>query len=62
RHAVYLWPFMPGKAEELWKALGAPDSPGELDFSGLDELDPTGWKVQKGAALFPKAEPAPQPG
>ena len=56
RQAVYLFPFMPNKAEELWKALGAPGSPGEMRFSGLERLDPTGWKVQKGPSLFPKAE------
>jgi methionyl-tRNA synthetase len=57
RQAVYLWPFMPGKSEELWKSLGAPGSPGELRFSALERLDPTGWKVNKGPSLFPKAEP-----
>jgi methionyl-tRNA synthetase len=56
RQAVYLWPFMPNKSEELWKSLGAPGSPGEMPFSALERLDPTGWKVAKGASLFPKAE------
>jgi len=56
RQAVYLWPFMPNKAEELWKALGAPGSVGEMRFTGLDNLDPTGWKVEKGTSLFPKTE------
>jgi methionyl-tRNA synthetase len=56
RHAVYLWPFMPGKAEELWKSLGAPGSPGDLSFAELNTLDPTGWKVDKGPSLFPKKE------
>jgi methionyl-tRNA synthetase len=56
RQAVYLWPFMPGKSEELWKSLGAPGSPAEIGFNRLEKLDPTGWKVQKGASLFPKAE------
>ena len=56
RQAVYLWPFMPMKAEELWRSLGAPGSPGEMRFSELDRLDPTGWKVDKGPSLFPKAE------
>ena len=59
RQAVYLSPFMPNKAEELWKSLGAPGSPGEMRFNRLDNLDPTGWKVNKGPSLFPKAEPAP---
>jgi methionyl-tRNA synthetase len=56
RQAVYLFPFMPNKAEELWKSLGAPGSPGEQRFSRLEKLDPTGWKVEKGPSLFPKAE------
>ena len=56
RQAVYLSPFMPNKAEELWKALGAPGSVSEMRFSGLDKLNPTGWKVQKGPSLFPKKE------
>ena len=56
RQAVYLWPFMPNKAEELWKALGAPGSVGEMRFTGLDNLDPTDWKVEKGTSLFPKTE------
>jgi methionyl-tRNA synthetase len=60
RQAVYLWPFMPGKSEELWKSLGAPSSPGETGFKALDRLDPTGWKVEKGPSLFPKKEPQPQ--
>jgi methionyl-tRNA synthetase len=60
RQAVYLWPFMPNKAEELWKALGAPGSVGEMRFSGLDRLNPTGWKVDKGPSLFPKNEAEPE--
>jgi methionyl-tRNA synthetase len=56
RQAVYLWPFIPNKSEELWKSLGAPGSPGEMRFSTLDRLDPSGWKVAKGPSLFPKAD------
>jgi len=56
RQAVHLWPFIPGKSEELWNSLGAPGSPANTGFSGLDNLDPTGWKVQKGSPLFPKTE------
>ncbi len=59
RQAFYLYPFMPNKAGELWKSLGAPGSPGEMRFNRLDNLDPTGWKVNKGPSLFPKAQPAP---
>jgi hypothetical protein len=45
---------MPQKAAELWSQLGGP---GELEaqrFSNLLSLDPTGWRVAKGDALFPK--------
>jgi methionyl-tRNA synthetase len=59
RQAIYLWPFMPGKSEELWKSLGAPGSPDKTKFEGLKRLDPTGWKVEKGPSLFPKKETAP---
>jgi methionyl-tRNA synthetase len=57
RQAAYLWPFIPRKAEELWKSLGAPGSPAKIGFAGLEKLDPTGWKVSKGDSLFPRAEP-----
>jgi methionyl-tRNA synthetase len=60
RQAVYLWPFMPGKSEELWRSLGAPGSPGEIRFKGLERLDPTGWKVEKGPSLFPKKDTQPE--
>jgi methionyl-tRNA synthetase len=60
RQAVYLWPFMPSKSEELWKSLGAPGTPSETAFAALDKLDPAGWRVQKAAGLFPKAESAQQ--
>jgi len=59
RQAVYLWPFMPNKSEELWRSLGAPGLPGERRFSQLERLDPTGWKVVKGPPLFPKADLVP---
>jgi methionyl-tRNA synthetase len=60
RQAVYIWPFMPNKAEELWKALGAPGSVRDMRFNRLDELNPTGWKVEKGPSLFPKKEAEPE--
>ncbi|HEX9383870.1 MAG TPA: class I tRNA ligase family protein [Gemmatimonadaceae bacterium] len=59
RQAVYIWPFMPGKAEELWSSLGGPGSLREMRFDQLEKIDPTGWKVQKGPSMFPKAEAAP---
>ncbi len=55
--AVGLAPFMPAKAEELWAALGAPGRAGAVRFDALAAVDPTGWRVTKGAALFPRPEP-----
>ena len=51
-------PFMPERAEELWRQLGGTGSVHEQRFDRLDEIDPTGWKVTKGASLFPKEAPA----
>jgi methionyl-tRNA synthetase len=60
RQAVCVVPFMPGKAEALWEQLGAPAAgrarAGEVLFAELPTLDPTGWRVAKGAALFPRPE------
>jgi methionyl-tRNA synthetase len=56
RQAVYLWPFMPSKSEELWRSLGAQGSPRDLGFSAVDKIDATGWTVEKGPSLFPKKE------
>jgi methionyl-tRNA synthetase len=52
--AAHLCPFMPGKAEELWRQLGAPGSVHQQRFASLGQLDPTGWQVTKGPPLFPK--------
>lgn len=57
RQAVYLAPFMPRKAEELWARLGAPGTACGTLFAAADVLDATGWKVAKGAGLFPRFEP-----
>jgi methionyl-tRNA synthetase len=56
RHAVLLFPFMPGKADQLWRSLGAPGSIEDQRFSGLSAIDASGWKVSKGEPLFPRAE------
>lgn len=59
--AVGLAPFMPVKAEELWAALGAPAAgqaaAGATPFAALDALSVAGWRVTKGAGLFPRPEP-----
>jgi methionyl-tRNA synthetase len=54
RQAVYLSPFMPAKATELWSQLGAPGDPASQRFDSLGTLDPAGWEVRKGEGLFPK--------
>jgi methionyl-tRNA synthetase len=50
---------MPAKAQELWIQLGGPQVVSAQRFGDLGALDPTGWRVRKGAPLFPKAEAAP---
>jgi methionyl-tRNA synthetase len=52
--AVCLAPFMPTKAYELWRMLGAPGSVHSQRFDSLVDLDPAGWKVAKSTPLFPK--------
>jgi methionyl-tRNA synthetase len=58
RHCVALFPFMPQKAAELWTALGGTGDPSTERFDRLGELDCTGWRVTRGAALFPKDDKA----
>ncbi len=61
RHAIHLAPFMPEKAQELWQQIGGPGSVSEQRFANVASLDVTGWRVAKGASLFPKPQaPAPQ--
>jgi methionyl-tRNA synthetase len=56
RQAVALAPFMPGKAEELWQQLGGSGTVRDVRFADLESLSPTGWRVAKGAPLFPKEQ------
>jgi methionyl-tRNA synthetase len=60
RQAIALWPFMPGRSEELLSQLGAPvdflSQPDRLGDAGAMGFDATGWKVAKGVSLFPKRE------
>ncbi|HKG92056.1 MAG TPA: methionine--tRNA ligase [Gemmatimonadaceae bacterium] len=55
RQAVLLAPVLPVKSEELWRTLGGPGSVHDQRLGGLDHLDPTGWRVTRGAPLFPRA-------
>ena len=58
RQAVYVSPFMPAKAEELWAQLGAPGRAADQRFPTLASLDVTGWRTHKGTPLFPKEQVA----
>jgi methionyl-tRNA synthetase len=63
RHAIHLAPFMPTKAQELWLQLGGVGPVEDQRFADVAVLDVTGWRVAKGASLFPKPQvptpPAP---
>ncbi|HKV99329.1 MAG TPA: class I tRNA ligase family protein, partial [Vicinamibacterales bacterium] len=61
--ALMLAPFMPTKAQELWRQLGGPGNVDERRWHASDDptappLDPTGWRVEKGLALFPRDTPS----
>jgi methionyl-tRNA synthetase len=60
RLSVLVSPFMPVKAQELWQSLGAPGSVSDQRLDALQRLDPTGWRVTKGPALFPREQPPPK--
>ena len=57
RQAAYLSPFMPEKAEALWRALGGPGKASEVRFADVEKFDCAGWRVSKGEGLFPRPEP-----
>jgi methionyl-tRNA synthetase len=54
RQAVLLSPVLPARADELWRTLGGPGSVHDQRFSDLDTIDPAGWEVTAGVALFPR--------
>jgi methionyl-tRNA synthetase len=56
RHAIHLAPFIPAKAQELWVQIGGPGRVDDQRFRDVDSLDVTGWRVAKGASLFPKPQ------
>ena len=56
RQCVALQPFMPSKAQVLWKQLGGPGAVADQRFAEFDALDAAGWRVTKGDPLFPKPE------
>jgi methionyl-tRNA synthetase len=56
RQAIHLAPFMPDRAEALWRQLGGPDSVHAQRLGpGSRPPNPTGWRVAKGDPLFPKS-------
>ena len=54
RQCVMLHPFMPGKAQEAWTQIGGPGLLEDRRLEALKTIDATGWRVKKGAPLFPK--------
>jgi methionyl-tRNA synthetase len=56
RQAAALAPFMPTKAEELWRQLGGPGDAAATRLDRLGDIDPAGWRVARAAPLFPKEE------
>jgi methionyl-tRNA synthetase len=58
RIAVLVSPFIPAKAQELWKSLGGAGDVSAQRLADLERLDPASWAVTKGPALFPREEPS----
>ena len=56
RQALALAPFMPGKTAELFDQLGAPP---RVKYTFANNVPVEGWRVMKGAPLFPKDQPEP---
>jgi len=54
RLAVLSAPFIPVKAEEMWKSLGADRPLASVRLRDLTRLAVAGWKVSKPVPLFPK--------
>lgn len=51
-------PFMPGKADEIWSALGQPGSVAEIRWETLQTPPQEGVRVTRPAILFPKPQKA----
>jgi methionyl-tRNA synthetase len=54
RHAVLASPFMPGKAQDLWAALGQPGEAAAAAWAGLDRPAVAGARTTKPDNLFPR--------
>ena len=46
-----------GKAQELWEQIGGNGNVADQRFVDVESLDVTGWRVAKGASLFPRPAP-----
>ncbi len=57
RLAVMAWPFIPGKAEELWVLIGAPGSLQAVAWESALAPATAGWNVRKPEGLFPRPQP-----
>jgi methionyl-tRNA synthetase len=60
RLAVLAAPFIPGKAEALWRALGRTDALDAGAWNGLATPPVAGDRTTKPPVLFPKPELIPQ--
>ena len=56
RLAVLAGPFLPGKAQLIWGALGAPQPWDRVGFADLTALPVAGQRVAKPPPLFPKPD------
>jgi len=58
--AIYLFPFIPSAAEEMWKQLNVSGELSKINFEseGKWGLLKSGTKIKKGPALFPRIETA----
>ncbi len=57
RLSVLYCPFMPGKADELWRLLGGPGPLQLVAWEMATRPATGGWRVQKPEGLFPKPQP-----
>jgi methionyl-tRNA synthetase len=57
RLAVLVSPFMPGKAQQLWQALGLAGEVGRAEWCTLDFPPTSGLSTMKPEVLFPKPQP-----
>jgi methionyl-tRNA synthetase len=56
RLAVMAGPFMPGKAAELWRAVGCTDDLSRVHWGALSDLQIAGLKAARAPILFPKPD------